>query len=459
MWVENFVWQRVNTICRITTLVICALFASFSSAGVTKDLKGSVLLAEVNDTTLPFNSFELLFRVVSNGKGAMTRQQLLESSIETRLIALHGEKILPQETLMSTTAVGFPVSELLQDEFVGVLRLNLQKQFEAHIESSFEGKLENIVSINADLTQALPTPDGALMLDYALAPALEAQYRALIVAQCTLASGEILKINLLQLFNSQNIQGKISIRQGDVKFVRTQAIIALSKLYFVDWAKTKGLVSAADIDGLKRLVWDKHVKNQVLLHYGLNNDIHDDNLVLSEAYNSVSAEEIKTYYNANKEKFTRILYVDARHIRLANGQDARAVQEALSGGMEFSEAIRKFSIAEDKHLDKPGSLGRILGSDQKDWLHTVVFALNEGVTSRPFRSPQSEGAEIFWEIFHVDKKETGYHSIDSETVRYIAGKDVAMQNLTKAFKLLREQLFQDATIRLNAELMTSASLP
>jgi parvulin-like peptidyl-prolyl isomerase len=438
---------------------LAVLAPSSVMAMLTEDLDDPALLAEINGTPLSYQGFEMLYRVVATGKGAMSRQQLLESTIEARLLALFGEQTLSKQYLLETTAVGYPVTELLHDEVVGIFRLNYQRQFTDFLEKQFGGRLENLVLISPVLAKMVPAPDQALQLDHQLDDNLAQRYKQIVVAETAPLQGTTRSLNLLQLFESQNIQGKISIRRADLDFIQNQAVIALSKQYFIDWLQAQGLVKAGELEGIQRLVRDKHVKSKVLLHYGLNNDIHDDNPVLQKAWQLVSRDEIKAWYDAHKEQFQKILYVDARHIRLQNEAQARVAQKALISGLNFTDAVKQYSIAEDRHSPVPGSLGRIHAKDEKDWLHTAIFALKEGTVSRPFRSPQAEGKAVVWEIFHIDKKAIGYHSVDSETVRYIAGKQVAMENLKRDFRLLREKLFEEARIRLNPRLMSAPGNP
>lgn len=447
-----------SIVFRLPVTILLLMFLSISvHAREAEALESDTLLAEVNGTFIPHESFKLLYSVVSGGKGAMTRQQLLESSIESRILALYGESTLGSAALKETTAVGYPVDVLLNDELVGILRLNFQDEINAHIDTKFHGKLENLVSVNPSLSDSLVPAQQGLLLDHRLDDELKAKYQDISVATVSLVNGGSRSLTLYELFEAQNVQGKISIRNADIHFIQTQAVIALSKVYFTDWLLSTGKINEESLNGLNRLVWDKHVKGKVLLAHGLNNDIHDDNQVLSEAYKKITQAEIDDFYGKNKEQFSRIVSVDARHIRLANESDARSVQKALGQGMDFSEAVKKYSIADDKHLNPPGSLGRISGDAEKDWLHTVVFALNAGIPSRPFRSPQAEGREVFWEIFLVDKKEMGFYPADSETVRYVAGKDIAMQKLKESFRNLRQRLFDAATIKLNFRLMKLSS--
>jgi parvulin-like peptidyl-prolyl isomerase len=192
----------------------------------------------------------------------------------------------------------------------------------------------------------------------------------------------------------------------------------------------------------------------VIAYHGVSEDIHDDNLVLDAAFKNVTQAEIKQYYDTHKEKFKRIEFVEARHIRLADLEAAEQVKAALADGMEFSAAAEKFSIAETKSATPSGSLGKVRAEDSSSkWAKSAVFALKEGVISRPIRSPQADGKTVYWEIFLVDKRKESYFDVDSETVRYLAGKEVARQKLETDFLRVRKKLFDTANININPNIM------
>jgi len=122
--------------------------------------------------------------------------------------------------------------------------------------------------------------------------------------------------------------------------------------------------------------------------------------------------------------------------------------------MPFSDAAEKFSIADTKNAKPAGSLGKVRAENGgSSWAKSAVFALKEGVVSRPIRSPQADGKTVYWEIFLVDKREENYFDVDSETVRYLAGKEVARRNLERHFLAVRKQLFEQADVKINSTLM------
>mgnify|MGYP000441742603 FL=1 len=68
--------------------------------------------------------------------------------------------------------------------------------------------------------------------------------------------------------------------------------------------------------------------------------------------------------------------------------------------------------------------------------------------SPPFRSPGADGAP-YWELFLVEEKVTGYQSLDSESVRYRAGRAVAQELLQQRFQSLLAEVTEQASLRIN----------
>jgi len=76
----------------------------------------------------------------------------------------------------------------------------------------------------------------------------------------------------------------------------------------------------------------------------------------------------------------------------------------------------------------------------------------EGAVSPPFRSPGANGAP-YWELFLVEEKVTAYQSLESESVRYRAGRAVAQQLLQQRFQNLLAQVTEQASLRINQEVL------
>ncbi len=58
----------------------------------------------------------------------------------------------------------------------------------------------------------------------------------------------------------------------------------------------------------------------------------------------LSDEELKKYYEANKEKFKKEREINTRHILMKSEEEAKQVKEKLQAGEDFAELAKKYSI-------------------------------------------------------------------------------------------------------------------
>jgi parvulin-like peptidyl-prolyl isomerase len=182
---------------------------------------------------------------------------------------------------------------------------------------------------------------------------------------------------------------------------------------------------------------------------GLHADVHDDNPALRARAKDISEEKIKQFYQANKDEFEVVERVKARHIRVDSQELADQVVAKIKAGLDFSTAIKKYSIANDKHAPIPGDLGWLKRSDKKrSWLHAVAFVQQAGTVSAPFRSPQNQGP-IVYEIIYADDRIDGHLPYSDPTVRYEASRDIALKELREELSALQSRLRSSAEIHLN----------
>lgn len=413
-------------------------------------------IASVNGYKLPVASVDLVYQSVSQGKRPMRYGDLVNGLIENRLLAEYAEKDIGIESLMSNNPVGFPIETYLDDQYIGLIQTAFHKPLSTYIKTNIGDSPASIITLYIDqhkkqLAELLAMKN---RMEYQLLPSEKLEAGKLVIAEYTLPGETSQSITLLEIYTRQNIQGRIKLHQLDLDFINAQINQLVSSATVNWWASHYSGLTDLDIAALKQFIKDRHYKTRVIAHHGVSEDIHDDNPVLDEAFKNVSLTEIKQYYDAHKDKFKRIEYVEARHIRLADFETAGNVKEALDEGMPFSDAAEKYSIDNTKLANPAGSLGKVRAEDGgSNWAKSAVFALKEGVISRPIRSPQADGKTVYWEIFLVDKREENYFDVNSETVRYLAGKEVARRNLEKRFLNVRKKLFEDADVKINSALM------
>ncbi len=135
--------------------------------------------------------------------------------------------------------------------------------------------------------------------------------------------------------------------------------------------------------------------------------------ILSEV--TVTDEEVKEYYEANKDKFIEQPTVSAKHILVEKEEDALKIKEEIDNGITFEDAAKKYSSCPSK--EQGGNLG---------------------VFGRGMMVPEFEDAAFNAEIGKVTepvKTQFGYHLIlvdsknEEKTKTFEEVKDAVLQQL------------------------------
>ncbi|MEH6785236.1 MAG: peptidylprolyl isomerase [Alcanivorax jadensis] len=258
-------------------------------------------------------------------------------------------------------------------------------------------------------------------------------------------------LTLWDLYRRQNIQLKVQMHNLNLGFIREAVKQQLTMAYVFYWFEQQAGLSRAAIAAVDRSIDDALQRDALMHDMGLMQDIHDDNPELRELAAQVSDAQLADYYAANKEQFTCVERVRARHLRVNSQQQADRVHELIHDGLSFDQAVADYSVAPDR--DQGGELGWIDRQSRQDhWTRALAFVQPEGAVSPPFRSPGADAAS-YWELFLVEEKVTAYQSLESESVRYRAGRAVAQQLLQQRFQNLLAQVTEQASLRINQEVL------
>ncbi|MDD4752955.1 MAG: peptidylprolyl isomerase, partial [Desulfitobacteriaceae bacterium] len=145
--------------------------------------------------------------------------------------------------------------------------------------------------------------------------------------------------------------------------------------------------------------------NQTLEMYGLTmDDVTKDvksNLELEKLLKqevSVSEDEMKNYFEENKETFAQQEQVKVRHILVDSIDKAKEVKEKLAAGSDFAELAKEYST--DTSKDAGGELGYIIKGQMVAEFEKASFSMNVGEISEPVETKYG------YHIINVeDKKE------------------------------------------------------
>lgn len=441
-----------NVIAFACLLITNILMANISFAAIQYDIKDPRIAAKMDNLVLSANVIEMFWQSYNHPSRPITPPQAMQRIIDDALLAQYARDTLSAATLANSNNVGFANDVKLEDRTTALIRRAHKKLLTEKVESFPQG-LESFYQYNTELTEKklaqIMTLKSALMIE--ANPTQEKAAKETIVATVNfkLAGLETppQQLTLWDIYHRQNVQGRLAIHKADIAYLKNQIKQRVGALFVLAWAHKQ--LPKEDFNAIQQIILNEQHKTRLLESMGLYADIHDDNPALRERAKAVSESKIKQFYQDNQDEFAVVEQVKARHIRVDNQALADDIVTKIKSGLDFGQAIKKYSIADDKNNPVPGSLGWLKRSDKKrGWLHAVAFVQHEGEVSAPFRSPINQG-DIVYEIILVDKRIDGVLPYSDPTVHYEASRDIALKELKAEFIALQSKLRSQADIHLN----------
>lgn len=154
-------------------------------------------------------------------------------------------------------------------------------------------------------------------------------------------------------------------------------------------------------EGRKKLV-DELVMHELMLSDALERNLDKDQefievmnnmkksmlqqYALRKLFNeiTVSEEEIKDFYEKNKERFTTDEMVTASHILVDTEEKANEILEDINGGLSFEDAAAQYSSCPSKQAG--GALGQFGRGQMVQEFEDAVFAMQVGEISAPVKT-------------------------------------------------------------------------
>jgi parvulin-like peptidyl-prolyl isomerase len=135
--------------------------------------------------------------------------------------------------------------------------------------------------------------------------------------------------------------------------------------------------------GLKLDEWKEDRKEKLLIDKLIKREV--DSVI------HVSDDEIREYYDANKDEFQQPLMVRARQIVVGTEEEADALRTRLVRGEDFAEIARLHSLSPD--AQSGGDLGVFAKGQMPEVFDEIVFRYRVGSISKVVKSPY--GYHIF----------------------------------------------------------------
>ncbi|MGV2942060.1 peptidylprolyl isomerase [Mesobacillus sp. LC4] len=99
----------------------------------------------------------------------------------------------------------------------------------------------------------------------------------------------------------------------------------------------------------------------------------------------VTEEEMKTYFEENKESFDQKEQVKASHILVEDEATAKKVKEELDNGKDFAELAKEYST-DSSNAANGGDLGYFGKGEMAEEFEKTAFALEAGAISEPVKT-------------------------------------------------------------------------
>lgn len=414
------------------------------------------VVARVDGVDIPLRSLNAVLTVARVRDPEITRRTMLSGAIENHALARYHEQQEQEEGEHDHSLVDYSPEALYENQLFALVRRAFNTELTAYVEQhGIDEPLELLEQpLQLDKQELAPYLEVTSALLHSMTEEQEAGARQYLLGRYRFPGSDWRELSLWDIYSRLNIQLKVQMHEFNLPYIQEAVQQHLATQFVLYWFRESGEFSAAEVTALEKLVADRIVKEEMLHDLGLMHDIHDDNPALREAMAAVTDAEVASYYQANRDEFRWVESAQARHIRLDSQQQADEVAARLRNQqITFDEAVRQYSLADDKTADIPGSLGVIRRAEQSDdWLRSIAFVQPEGVPSAPFRSPQNS-EQVYWEIVLVDKKEMGYMPLTDRGVHYEASKKLARQAMQRDFKAVRDKQIAAVDVRINKQLL------
>ncbi|WP_068828813.1 peptidylprolyl isomerase [Pseudomonas sp. BMS12] len=406
--------------------LLFALLAGYGlSAGAAVDLR-------IDDETIPGRSVEVLQQALTRVKFNTAPTALRRGVVENHLLAREVEGELS------------PANRQDLDAQVEIEAANLLDQvFGRRFDQDVRPFLREPQGLSSErLRQALAPSGGQLVLNsLQLAPEQRRAAAAVELIGWQFPGAPAQRLDLLQLYLGCNVQDQVELQQGNL--ARMAALVGeRARRDYLWYQLGKAGYSESEQTALRRLVRDKLVRHRYLHQIGLYSDFHHETESLRELAAKVSDADAEAYYRANLAQYRNVAKVQAAHIRLADQASADRVYAELKSGLDFDEAVRRYSLAEDRQRTPPGDLGPIRPEQAGlDFVRKAALIQKTDSLSQPLRGDQG------FEIIRVTGREDRQLPLSDPSVRYEVNQAVARQQLASQFEARLAALLSKARVQ------------
>ena len=467
---------------RLRLLILMSLLAGLSlpvAAAVSLQTLDDSVAFNINGTDYSFRAAAFLAGEARKHNPALDTGHLVKGLIENRLLVLNKAELLPEHHDAEANPVQMQQSETHQDHqhdfghqghqdhqdhqghhdnhaaYTHEIGINVQSQTEyqqllnsiqrVEPDVDIRRRLKKDIALDeARLQQILPKASGKMSRE----DLEESQVKALMalpVLGYSFAEKQGV-ITAWDVFSHANVHHRVRLRRADketfLKLALEQLLLLVQQQQIIagtDWTQK-------DLDDLRLFVRDKVEKQTLFKSLGILADLHHDAAALERFKQQVSDGEIKAYYRQHSDEFLQVASVRARHITLASQEQADKVYQELQSGLSFSDAIKRYSLADDRHAAESGALGLInKNTEGLTFLQKLALIQPVGKASTPYRMLDGKT----YEIILVDEKKPEVLPLSDKSVQGSIRTRLAQQKAAAYVEQLQSQLREASQIRIN----------
>lgn len=420
----------------LTSLPVTALTTESTLQPPTPETREALV---IDDTAIPMDAIERMHALVQRDDPALDREQFLDAIIESHLVADHVRDQGMERIVLDSHGVGFSADVQIDNRQVATLRALFSEPLSSAVEALGEDGLNALLvaPLQPDMESVAAALGSPVRHVYQLSDKERAATQQVVLARYRLPGKKQQVVTLADIYQRQNVQGRIALHQGDHTWLLRETQLLIGQQFVRAWLDQQPLIAAETIDAINLLVEDRMLRQAWLAHTGVANEIHAGNPALKAESSQVSRDDIQRWYNGNQERFRRVTAALATVVWCSEKAACEAWRADHDAG---DNAAQQTDNADDAGIKV--STAWYKRGQGRDWLTDVVLMHPDAATEEVLRAPDDAG----WHLVRVEQRRWHTHGVDSLTVDTVARREIARERLVQRYVELTGRLKASAKI-------------